>query len=58
MVRILSTEKLWQVLSVAALALALALAAGCRQGDVEHGELPLSEAEPETIEAKALRLAQ
>ena len=46
--------RLWQVLVAAALALALA---GCRQ-DVEHGELPRSEAEPETLEAKAQRLAQ
>ncbi len=46
--------------SVATLSIALlilALAAGCRQ-DVEHGELPLAEARPETLEAKALRLAQ
>ncbi len=45
--------------SIAAISIALAvlaLAAGCRQGDVVVGEIPL--APPETLEAKALRLAR
>ncbi len=37
--------------------LSLTFAAGC-QPDVQHGELPLAEAKPETLQAKALRLAQ
>ncbi len=42
------------VLFTALLGLALA---GC-QPEVQHGELPAAEAQPETVEAKALRLAQ
>ena len=45
---------LWQVIGVLALAL---VGSGCRQ-DVQHGELPYSEAKPETLEAKAQRLAR